>query len=370
MDVGVDDHGQMICWSVLFFAFLDGALGYDCVTCGSRCCKGLGFALAASELVPLATRAPGLVPFMQLRDGLVMASTSGEGCWQLADDGRCNLEVTFGHTAKPSTCRLFPTNRLARAGDVTVVDLQLASCPIGDARDVPQRPGATVIRWADVERELAEAGAGAVTMDAKLPPATPEGWIAREAERRDSTRALLDLPSAAAILGQLGADGATLARLQTAWRRFFALDDSEAVRLDSAVARPWALALPSLRWAALTAPGAPPYPRLQAALDADLLAGAFVATLSTRAGQTPSLRRVAELWRGLPLWRWLLAHWDARVTLADGPAPAGAPPELAAAWTTLQSRARDGAIGEALAATELPPPLRPLLLRLASDRLR
>jgi hypothetical protein len=365
----------MLSWGVLFHAFLDGALGYDCVACGSRCCKGLGFALAAPELLPLATRAPGLVPFMQLRDGLVMASTSGEGCWQLADDGRCSLEVSFGHTAKPSTCRLFPTNRLVRAGDVTVVELQLASCPIGDARDVPERPGATVIRWADVERELAEAGAGALTLETKLPPATPlgaddDGWVAREVAQRDATRALLDAPDAAAILGHLGADTAALTRRETAWRRFFALEDGEAARLHGAVARPFALALPSLRWASLTAPDAPPYPRWLAGVAADLQAGAFVAVLSARAGRSASLRRVAELWRGLPLVRGLLARWETRVRLADGAAPAGAPPELAAAWTALQSAARDATIGEALAATGLALPLRPLLLRLASDRVR
>lgn len=365
----------MLSWGVLFHAFLDGALGYDCVACGSRCCKGLGFALAAPELVPLAARAPSLVPFMQLRDGLVMASTSGEGCWQLADDGRCSLEVSFGHTAKPSTCRLFPTNRLLRAGDVTIVELQLASCPIGDARDVPERPGATVIRWADVERELAEAGAGALTLEARLPPATPpgpgsDGWVAREIAQRDATRALLDAPSAAAILGQLGGDAAALARLETAWRRFFALDETEAAPLHGLVARPFALALPSLRWQSLTAPDAPPYPRWRAGLDAELLAGAFVGVLSARAGRSASLRRLAELWRGLPLVRGLLARWETRVRLADGPAPAGAPSELAAAWTALQSAAHDAAIGDALAATDLAPPLRPLLLRLASDRLR
>ncbi len=357
-----------------FYAFLDGALGYDCVTCGSRCCKGAGFALAPAELTQLARRAPTIVPFLQLRDGLVLATNSADGCWQLADDGRCSLEVTFGHAAKPSTCRLFPTNRLLRAGEVTVVELQLASCPIRPAREVPERAGATVIRWADVDRELDDAGAGAVTLDAKLPPATPDGWVAREIERRDATAALLDAPSAADVLVALGGETTRLARLQTAWRRYFALADTEAAPLEAAVARPFTLALPSLRWQALTAPGAPPYPRLTAALDAELLAGAFVATLSARSGaalgQSPSLRRVAELWRGLPLVRALLARWETQVTLADGPAPPAAPPELAAAWSALQARARDHAIGDALAATELSPTLRPLLLRLASDRLR
>jgi hypothetical protein len=362
---------------VRFYAFLDGALGYDCVSCGSRCCKGLGFALAPHELVPLATRAPGLVPFMQLRDGMVMAATSGEGCWQLADDGRCTIEVTFGHAAKPSTCRLFPTNRLVRAGEVTVVDLQLASCPIGDARDVPERPGATVIRWADVDRELTEAGAGALTLDAKLPPATPDDWAAREIAKRDATAPLIAAPSiasAATVLTQLGGDATRLARLQTAWRRYFALADDEADALAAAVARPFTLALPSLRWQALTATNAPPYPRLQAALDVELLAGAFVAALSARTsvatGAASSLRRVAELWRGLPLLRAALTRWESRVTLADGPAPPAAPPELAAAWSALQARVLDVALGDALADTTLAPPLRPLLLRLASDRMR
>jgi hypothetical protein len=105
-------------------------------------------------------------------------------------------------------------------------------------------------------------------------------------------------------------------------------------------------------------------------METQLAAGAWLAALSARAGRAPSLRGIAELWRGLPLVRELLARWDARVTLANGVAPDSTPPEVAAAWIALQKHATEKPIGEALASTTLPPPLRPLLLRLASDRIR
>jgi hypothetical protein len=336
--------------AVLHFAFRDAAIGYDCVACGARCCHGLGFALAGAELVPLVGRAPGIAPFLQLARDAVHAFDLEDGCWQLGSDGRCGIEVAHGRAAKPSTCRLFPANRLWRAGGVVIVDLQLAHCPLVDARKGPR----TVIRWDDVARDLAEAGDGALAAEAGLPPATPDDWLAREAAVRDA------------------GDDAPLPRAeaQAAWRAFFGVADDEAAALAAEVAPLQRLALPSLRLQLLTMPGAPPYPKLMRAIDAQLAAGAWLAALSVRAGRAPSLRALAELWRGLPLVRELLVRWHARVTLADEPAPASAPPEVAATWTALQARAAVAPIGEALATTTLPAALRPLLLRLASDRMR
>src|SRR5512146_998408 len=57
--------------AVLHFAFADGAIGYDCVACGARCCKGLGFALGRDELVQLLAHAPRLAPFAQPMRGAV-----------------------------------------------------------------------------------------------------------------------------------------------------------------------------------------------------------------------------------------------------------------------------------------------------------
>jgi hypothetical protein len=58
------------------------------------------------------------------------------------------------------------------------------------------------------------------------------------------------------------------------------------------------------------------------------------------------------------------------VTLANGVAPDSTPPEVAQAWIVLQKRATQVPIGEALADTALPVATRPILLRLASDRIR
>jgi hypothetical protein len=335
---------------VLHFAFADAAIGYDCVACGARCCKGFGFALSRDELVPLLTRAPGFAPFLLPTRGAIHAFDLEDGCWQLGDDGRCGIEVAHGRAAKPSTCRLFPANRLLRVGDATIiVDLQFTHCPLVDARARPR----TVIRWDEVARDLDEAGDGAITIDARLPPSTPDDWLGREIAARDGA----------------GTQPITC-ESQPEWRRFFAVDDDEAARLEQAVLPLFRLVLPSLRLTQLTLPGAPPYPKLMRTMEAQLAGGALLAMLAARAGRAPSLRGIAELWRELPLLRDLLVRWPDRVTLANGAAPQSAPPELAAAWTALQARAAKAPFGEALLATTLPPVLRPLLLRLASERMR
>ncbi|HEX9103891.1 MAG TPA: hypothetical protein VF997_16885 [Polyangia bacterium] len=336
---------------VLHFAFADAAIGYDCVACGARCCKGLGFALGGGELVQLLARAPLLSPFAQPMRGAVHMLDLEDGCWQLADDGQCSVERTYGREAKPSTCRLFPVNRLLRIGDAIVVDLQLTHCPLVDARSAPAPR--TVIRWDEIARDLESAGTDAIAMDGRPPAGAPDDWLAREAAARD------------------GASGWTIAAEPLpAWRRFFGVGDDEAARLEAAVLPLYRLAMPSLRMNLMTLPGAPPYPRLERARETQLAAGAWLACLSARAGRAPSLRGIAELWRGMPLVRELLVRWETRVTLANGVAPDSTPPEVAAAWPVLQKRATEVPIGEALASTTLPPALRPILLRLASDRVR
>jgi hypothetical protein len=334
---------------VLHFVFADAAIGYDCVTCGSRCCKGLGFALAGAELVPLLAREPRFAPFLQPMRGAVHVFDLEDGCWALADDGRCGVEVAHGREAKPSTCRLFPVNRLLRIGEALVVDLQLTNCPLVDARTAPR----TVIRWDEVARDLEAAGPGAIANEAKAAAGAPDDWLAREAAARDGAAAWR-----------------FASEHEPAWRRFFDVDEAEAARAEAEVLPLYRLAMPSLRMNLLTLPGAPPYQKIMRGVETQLAAGAWLACLSARAGRAPSLRGIAELWRGMPLVRELLARWDVRVTLANGVAPDSTPAEVAAAWPLLQKRATETTIGEALAETTLPPSLRPILLRLASDRVR
>src|SRR3954454_3184729 len=68
---------------VLHFAFADGAIGYDCVECGARCCKGLGFALGGAELVRLLAKEPRFAPFVQPMRGAVHVLDLEDGCWAL-----------------------------------------------------------------------------------------------------------------------------------------------------------------------------------------------------------------------------------------------------------------------------------------------
>ena len=335
---------------LLHFAFADGAIGYDCVVCGSRCCKGLGFALGGGELVQLLARAPAMAPFVQPMRGAVHVLDLEDGCWVLADDGQCGLERDHGRQAKPSTCRLFPVNRLVRLGETMVVDLQLSHCPLVDARTAPR----TVIRWDEIARDLETAGTtSAIAIDGKAPPGAPDDWLSCEAEARDGAATWQPVSAGVA-----------------AWRRFFGVEEAEATRLAAAVLPLFRLAMPSLRINLLTLPGAPPYANVMRVIEPQLAAGAWLAALSARAGRAPSLRGIAELWRGLPLVRDLLVRWETRVTLANGVAPDSTPPDVAAAWPILQKRATEVPIGEALLSTTLPPSLRPILLRLASDRIR
>jgi hypothetical protein len=349
---------------VIHFAFLDRAIGYDCVRCGSRCCRGLGFGLGGAELVPLLGRAPALAPFMQLSPTGVNAFTLTDGCWALAEDGRCSLEIGHGRAAKPSICRLFPL-RLQRVGTDLVVDLQLLSCPLEPARAISAGPGRTVLSHDELRAEVEADGLAAFALEVRIAAGAPNDLLAREAAIRDQTA--VDL-AASDPLDVVGGAREELAAMRAGWRRFFGLGDDEAAALDRRVTPSLALALPLLRWSALTAPGAPPYPRLASRLPARLLAGALWAAFSVRAGRPPSLRTLAELWRGTPLVREALCRWHA-VATPNGAPPSGTPPELAAAFAEVQRSGRP--LGEALEALTpaLAPPLRPLLIRLIADRL-
>jgi hypothetical protein len=288
---------------------------------------------------------------------LVHAFDLEDGCWALGADGRCDVEVTHGREAKPSTCRLFPVNRLMTFGEHRVVDLHLADCPLVDGATNPR----TLIRWDDVARDLGELDVMGTTPT--LPAGTPDDWIAREAAVRDAAAAARPVR----IGGLLGGEATAL--LDT-WRRWFDVPEDESRALEADVAPLFRLVLPSLRMQLLTLPGPPPYPRLMRTIDSHLAGVAWLAMLSRRAGRAPTLRGIAELFRWLPLMRELLVRWNTHVRLFEGAPPSSAPPEVATAWRALTDLAATEPIGEALEATTLSPALRPLLLRLASDRMR
>ncbi len=344
----------------MHFTFLDGAIGYDCVSCGSRCCHGLGFAMRQDELIPFLGKAPNLSPFLQLREHGAEAFDLVDGCWLLEPDGRCGLEVKDGRAAKPSVCRLFPLYTRLIGGEL-VVDVRLLYCPLEDASGLG--PGAAVLRYDEAAAEIEEL-ARPFAKEVTLSPGAPDDILAREAKLRERVRERLDAGDSATLLAHAHeVDEGGLQKLRAAWRRYFQVDDS----FDAQVARPLGLILSSLRMAALTAPGAAPWPRLQRALPAQLLATAFYMELSARAGRRPTLRGIAEVWRSTASVRELLARWQQPRTLPDTPLPPGSPPELVQAYATV--RASTLPLGEALESADLAAALRPLLLRAVADRL-
>ncbi len=349
----------------LYFPFLDGALRYDCVRCGARCCRGLGFGVGRAELVPLVRRRPQLAPFVQPAGAHAAIIDFTDGCWFLRGDGRCRVEAEDGRAAKPSVCRLFPFTRIYRIGAVTVIEPHLLVCPLEDARGGG-------ITWREVADELAACGPEMPTLSAQPPAGLPDDWAERERAFLARTESLLDAPDPLALLAT-EATAERLAGLRAAWRRALALDEAEAARREAEVARPLALLAPMLRFATLFAIGGGAYPKLAARLPALLLAHALFAGLAARAlGGAPSLRSLGELWRATVFEREVLARWDAPCAIVRPAKASDLPPPADAAWARLLARLDAGAprLGAAFddAVADLEPSLRPLLLRALAAR--
>jgi hypothetical protein len=351
----------------LYFTFADGALGYDCVRCGAKCCHGLGFGVGRNELVPLLKKRPHLAPFLQPAGTHAVAlDLTDEGCWFLQDDGRCGIEVDEGRAQKPSVCKLFPFTRIYKIGAVTAVEPHLLMCPLEDARGQG-------VRWSEIASDIANAGDDLPLMTAQPPAGLPTEWADREravmalcAEKIDAhdPMTLVEAQTPSLIENAIA--------LRTAWRKSLALDETEGARLDAEVARPLALLTPTLRFATLFTVGGGPYPKLERRLPLLLLAHSLTAGLAARAlGRSPSLRSVGELWRGTAYVRELLSRWDRPATVQSPGKGNPLPPpanDTFDRWLTLL----DGTLplGTAFdrASADLDPPLRPLVLRALADR--
>lgn len=127
----------------VYFAFADGAFGYDCVACGSKCCRGHGFyGSIENELAPfLGRRSLPLFMHSQGSEGAKRARIANlpPECFFLDADGGCEIHRTNGFAAKPETCRLFPFNRIRLVGRHLIVSPHSDLCPL---RVMPPRePG-------------------------------------------------------------------------------------------------------------------------------------------------------------------------------------------------------------------------------------
>jgi Fe-S-cluster containining protein len=115
----------------VYFTWPDRRFAYECRGCGA-CCKGhgIGIDVVAGQLVQLVGKRPELAAFVRRRGDAITAFNPRDRCWFLADDGLCRVEVEDGREAKPASCRLFPFNRVFRAGAWTVVDYNSVICPL------------------------------------------------------------------------------------------------------------------------------------------------------------------------------------------------------------------------------------------------
>ncbi|HZS38423.1 MAG TPA: hypothetical protein VFF06_16425 [Polyangia bacterium] len=348
-----------------YFTFPDGGLRYDCPSCGQRCCRGKGFALGADELIPLLARAPMLAAHVDLRgNGVYAAVDLRDGCWFLAGDGNCAIEVEHGRALKPSTCRLFPFNRVYRLGGVRVVDVNSVICPVEAA-------GGSGVRWAELERELASLeGSPLLDWPAHEPEGLSAAWLTVERNAAEAAAACGNSPQAfAEALGDRASEAAV-----EAWARVYNIARDELAAREREVAPRVALIAASLRWNSLFHKEAGPYPRVLLRLPRRLRALTFLAALGARGiGGAPSLRGITELWQGQADALDVLARWDEPVRVAGQSFDADVPPNLHAALGRLLAGAFRGGrtLGQLVeeCAASLPAPERPLAVALAASQL-
>jgi hypothetical protein len=117
------------------FTFGNGRYTYDCVSCGSKCCRGFGYGTSVAELQDQLAKRPHLRFFVQGSDKgpTKQVRNCPPGCFFLSTDGLCGIQRDLGYDAKPETCRLFPFNDLRTVGQFLIVSPHPGLCPLGIA---------------------------------------------------------------------------------------------------------------------------------------------------------------------------------------------------------------------------------------------
>lgn len=97
---------------ILYLPFVDGAIGYDCITCQAGCCRSGRLGVLPSETLYLLGKYPKLATFGELapslNNNLITYIKSEPHCWFLQPDHRCEIEVHDGRERKPLICRSHP----------------------------------------------------------------------------------------------------------------------------------------------------------------------------------------------------------------------------------------------------------------------
>ncbi len=322
-----------------YFTFPDGALRYDCQTCGQRCCRGRGFAVGGEELVQLLGRVPKLSSYLRLGPGgSAYAVDLTDGCWFLASDGNCQIEVDHGRPAKPSTCKLFPFNRVFTVRGTRVIDVNTTLCPVEVA-------GGSGVRHQEILDDLAAIGPSPlVDVPAHEPPDLPDDWQTHER-------------------------AATVEVGGPRWEAWSSLYGAPSDARMAEVLPRVRLLMPSLRFGWIFRRGAMPWPLLQQRLPARASALVLLAAASPLPGP-PSLRALTELWYEAAFALDVLERWDEPVQLRSTAFESDVPALLQPALGAILGGAFRGGktLGQLLldGAAALPAHARPLIIALAA----
>ena len=113
----------------VYFAFPDGSLRYDCVSCGAICCRGHGYILQKSDQLIQLERRPSLRFFLSQSTSTLVKNIP-PACFFLTDSGQCQIQVEGAYENKPETCRLFPFNNIRSVGSHLIVGPHESLCPL------------------------------------------------------------------------------------------------------------------------------------------------------------------------------------------------------------------------------------------------
>ncbi|HUJ63539.1 MAG TPA: YkgJ family cysteine cluster protein [Kofleriaceae bacterium] len=280
--------------TAVYFTWPDRRFRYECRGCAA-CCKGHGIGIASDQLVPLVARRPELAAFVRRRGDAITAFNPRDRCWFLADDGLCRIEVEDGRAAKPASCRLFPFNRVFRAGGITVIDFNSVICPL-------QLADGDGIAHADVLAELAAITDPAIV---GTPLPADDALLARERAIADAIFAAPELSAAWAAQGGAGELAGFEAVIGLPWRA------PEAATLAAALH-----VTPSLRFNELYGPRGYARGALARMWRAWLGFAALGAELAQRA---LGMQELTTIWSEQAPIMHAIARWDDVARLPPGP---------------------------------------------------
>jgi Fe-S-cluster containining protein len=135
-----------------YHVYPDALLGYDCIQCGGKCCKGHGFSVGP-ELVQIKKAYPQISVFVRekLNEKEYLINNAPGRCWFLDESSRCKIHSELDWLAKPITCRLFPANDIEQFDDLLVYSINLL-CPVKPMLGPAPESNSSLLTHTEVER--------------------------------------------------------------------------------------------------------------------------------------------------------------------------------------------------------------------------